>query len=258
MRNHGVQYKILHKGRIMEKSLYLILIGFFMLSFSAGHTYGQSADEVLEKLIRAQGGREKLAAIKDTTITGSFVMTAMGMEGEMTAYQKEPNLLRMDIEIMGTTMTQAYDGKTAWMVNSETGTVEMMPEIAAEYFIREAYGNAAILEPDKHGISYSLKGKEVIESKEYIVLIQTFSDDFKVTMYIDPKTYLIHKTKSLALDGMMMETESEVVYSNYKETDGVLTAFNMTIYENAIEDFVFTASEVRYNTGLEESFFKRE
>jgi outer membrane lipoprotein-sorting protein len=229
-----------------------------MFSFLAGHTCGQSAAEVLEKMIKAQGGREKLAAIKDTTITGSFEMTSMGMEGEMTAYQKEPNLLRMDIEIMGTTMTQAYDGKTAWMVDSQNGTVEVMPEIAADYFIREAYGNAAILEPDKFGISYSLKGNEEIEGKEYIVLVQTFSDDFKVTIYIDPETYLIYKTKSLALDEMMMETESEVVYSNYKEIDGVLTAFNMTIYEGALEDFVFTASEVKYNTGLEDSFFERE
>ena len=240
----------------MKKSIFLILAGFLIFSFLVGQNYGQSADEILEKMIKAQGGREKLAAIKDTTITGSFVLTSMGSSGEMTVYQKEPNLLRIDFEIMGVMNTQAYDGETAWMINSQTGAAEEMPEIAAEYFIRGTYGNAAILEPEKYGISYSLKSKEAIEGKEYIVIVQTFSDDFTVTMYIDPETYLIHKTKSMFLDGMMMETESEVIYSDYKEIDGVMTAFNMTIFEGSMEDLVFTASEFKHNTGLENSLFK--
>lgn len=242
----------------MKKVLYLTLTGLLLFSFTVGQTYGQSADEVLEKMIKAQGGREKLAAVKDATITGSFEMPAMGMSGEMTRYQKEPNLLRMDIEVMGMVITQAYDGETAWMVNPQTGATEEMPEEAAQYFIRETYGNGILLDPEKYGVSYSLKGKETIEGKDYLVLVQTFSDGFTVTMYIDSETYLTYKTKSPTLDQMMMETEGEIIYSNYKEVDGVVMAFDLTIYQGGEEYIVFTTSEVKYNTGLEDSLFKME
>jgi outer membrane lipoprotein-sorting protein len=240
----------------MKKSHYLTFTGLLMVSFLAGQAYGQSAEEILEKMIEAQGGREKLAAIKDTTVTGSFEMTVWGVSGEMTVYQKEPNLVYIDFEMTGAVITQAYDGETAWMVDPQTGSVEEMPEKAAEYFIREAYGNAALLAPEKYGISYAFKGKETIERKEYLILVQSFHDGHTVTMYIDPRTYLIYKTRSLALDENMMETESEILYSNYKKVDGVLTAFDYVIYQGGMEDMVLTTSEIKYNTGLKDSLFK--
>jgi outer membrane lipoprotein-sorting protein len=242
----------------MKKTLYLTFAGLLLFSFTVGQTYGQSADDVLKRMIRAQGGREKLAAVKDATIVGDFEMPAMGMSGGMTRYQKAPNLLRMDIEVMGMVITQAYDGETAWMVNPQTGATEEMPEEAAEYFIRDTYGNGALLEPEKYGISYSVKGKETLEGKEYLVFVQTFSDDYTVTMYLDTKTYLVYKTVSTTLDQMMMETESEIIYSNYKEVDGMMTAFDLSIYQGGEEYIVFTATEVKYNTGLEASLFKME
>ena len=240
----------------VRKTLYLTLTGFLIFSFLAGQTYGQSADEILEKMIKAQGGREKLAAIKDTTATHSFEMPAMGMSGEMMQYHKEPNLLRIDSEVMG--LTQAYDGETAWMFNHQTGASEKMPEWAAEMFKRETYGNDALLNPEKYGISYALKDNEKIESKEYFVLVQTFNDGYTVTIYVDPEAYLIYKTKSTILDQMMLETESEIIYSNYKEVDGTMVAFDVTIYEGGEIDIIFTTSEIKYNTGLEDSLFKME
>lgn len=240
----------------MRKTLYLTLTGFLIFSFLAGQTIGQSADEILEKMIKAQGGREKLAAIKDTTATYSFEMPAMGMSGEMMQYRKEPNLLRIDIEVMG--MTQAYDGETAWFVDHQTGTSEKMSEWAAEMFKRYAYGNDALLNPKKFGISYALKDKETIEGKEYFVLVQTFNDGYTVTIYVDPETYLTYKTKSTTLDQFMVETESEIICSNYKEVDGTMVAFDVTILEGGEVDTVYTASEIKYNTGLEDSLFKME
>ena len=57
---------------------------------------------------------------------------------------------------------------------------------------------------------------------------------------------------------MMMETKSEVLYSNYKEVDGTMVAFDVTIFEGGVEDIIFTTSEIKYNTGLKDSLFKME
>ena len=242
----------------MKKYLSLTLAGLLIFGFLAGQSFSQSVDEILEKMIEAQGGRGKLASIKDATITGEFEMPAMGMSGTMSRYQKEPNLLRMDIEVMGMLITQAYDGEIAWIINPQTGATEEMPEEQAAYFKRDTYGFGALLAPEKLGISYAYKGKEKIEDKEYHVLEQSFSDGSTITMYLDPKTYLIYIVKAMSLDQMMMETEEETIMSDYKEVDGIMTAFQMTIYHGNEEFLVVTVSEVKYNSGLEESLFKME
>ena len=242
----------------MKRSLCLTLTGLLVFSFFAGQVYGQSADEVLEKMIQAQGGRDKLASVKDTTVTGSFEMTSMGMSGQTTRYHKEPGFFRMDIEVMGMLITQAYDGETARALNPQTRMTEVMPELQAKYFKKAIYGNEALLNPKKHGISFAYKGKEKIDDKEYHVLEQSFSDGYKVTMYVDPKTFLTYKTKATTLDQMMMETESESIMSDYREVDGMMTAFNMQIFQGGEEFIVFTVSEIKYNTGLEDSLFKME
>jgi outer membrane lipoprotein-sorting protein len=242
----------------MKKTLIVIVAGILVHGFLANQAYGQTADEILEKMIEAQGGRTRLASIKDVTGSGEFEMPAMGMSGLMTRYQKEPNLLRMDVEIMGMMMTQAYDGETAWMVNPQTGMTEEMPEPQAEYFERDTLGFGAILDPEKYGISFAYKGKEKIEDKEYHVLGQSFSDGYTITIYIDQKTYLPYKTKAMTLDPMEMETETESYMSDYREVDGVMTSFQMRIFQGGEEFIVFTASEIKYNTGLEDSFFKME
>lgn len=242
----------------MKKSLSLTLTGLLMFGLLSGQVFGQSADEILEKMIEAQGGRDKLASVKDTTGTGTFDMPAMGMSGDMTRYQKEPDLLRMDIEVMGMAMTQAYDGEIAWAINPQTGMTEEMPELQAEYFKRDTLGFGAILNPKKYGISFTYKGKEKIEDTEYHVLEQSFSDGYTITIYVDTKTYLTYKIKATTLDQMMMETESESYMSDYREIDGVMTAFQMNFFQGGEEFIVFTASEIKYNTGLEDSLFKME
>jgi len=150
----------------------------------------QNTADILKKMIDAQGGEKLLSSIKDSTMSGTMEMIQMGLTGSLTMYQKEPNLMRMDAEVMGMTITQAFDGEKAWMINPQTGAAEELPPEAADDIRRQALGNDALLHPEKYGISYNYKGKEQINGKDYFVLEQAFSDGFKATLYIDPDTYL--------------------------------------------------------------------
>ena len=242
----------------MKKTLNLTLVGLMIFGFLAGQVNGQSVDDVLEKMIKAQGGRAKLAAVKDVTISATFEMTDTGMSGDITRYQKNPNMARMDIEVMGMVITQAYDGETAWALNPQTCAAEDMPAEEAKSFVRDAHGYEALLDPKKHGLTYSIKGKETIEGKEYIVLEQTFSDDYTITQYIDTKTYLPYKAVAKAYDQMMMETEGETISTEYREVDGITVAYNLVIFEGGEEVITMTVSDVKFNSGLEDTLFKME
>jgi len=240
----------------MKKTLTLFLLSLFLMCLVISPGFGEKASEILEKMIEAQGGRKALASIKDTTLSGSFEIIQMGMTGSLTLYQKEPNKMRMDGEMMGMVFTQAYDGETAWSTNPQTGATEEMPEKAAEEMKRQALGIDALLHPEKYGITYTYKGKEKIEDKDYFVLEQTYSDGHKATHYLDTDTYLTYKTKAETLNQMGVEVEGETLFSDYKKADGMMIPHSLTIFQDEEEFMKMTITEVTFNSGLEDSLFK--
>ncbi len=252
----------------MKRRLAYLFAGIFLVSLTFSPVLSAvlqndqakkaEAKKIIEKLIKAQGGRDVLSKIKDTTTSASMELIQMGMSGSMTMYQKEPNMMRMDMEIVGMVITQAYDGETAWMTNPQTGATEEMPEQFTDDIKRQAMGNDTLLNPDKHGIAYSYEGKEAIDEKEYLIIKQTFSDGKEVTMYLDSETYLVYKIKTLAMNQMGVEVEAETFMSDYKEVEGTMVPFTITIYQDGEEFMTMEITEIKYNSGLEDSFFKIE
>jgi hypothetical protein len=160
------------------------------------------------------------------------------------------------METQGFTMTQAFDGQAAWQINPMTGTAEVMPEQQALYVKRGALGNASILEPEKFGLTYELKGTERLNDKDYLVLVQKYEDGYSVAIYLDPQTYLIYKTMGKTLDMMGAEVDQETVLEDYQTTDGIPSARSLAIYQNGVEFIRIKINSVKYNSDLEDSLFK--
>ena len=217
----------------------------------------QTSDEIVEKVIEAIGGREVLEGIKDTTMSASVEMISLGLEATITIYMKEPNLARSEMSVMGMVITQVFDGETAWLINPETGVVEDISGEALEYAKRDSLGNAALLHPEKFGITFFYKGKEKIEDKDYLVLEQAFDDGIIRIMYLDPETYLLFKVQSKALNMMMMEVEQETFAAEYKKVQGMVVPHSIIVFQEGEEFMTTTVTEVKINTGFEESLFKK-
>lgn len=239
----------------MKKTIACSFLGVFLLSLAAYPGLGQSVEDILQKLIQNQGGKKTLESIEDTTMSGTIELAQMGLSGAITVYKKEPNKRRVDVEVMGMLITQAYDGSMAWWVNPQTGATEEMPETDAAGMKRESMPSVSILDPKKYGLSYALKGKEQVEGKDHFVLEQTYPDGFKVTLYLDSETYLTTKTKGKP-SSQMGEVEFEQFVSDYKKINGMMIPHSITTYQNGAEYMKITLTEVKFNTGLEDSFFK--
>lgn len=238
------------KGKLRKLVCVPIFVSIFCLGLLA-----QTTEEVRAKWIEAQGGKA-LAAIKDTTITGTIEFVQMGITANFTIYQKEPNKMRIDIEVMGMNITQVFDGEKAWYTNPQTGSIEEMPETQRREFARQALGNDSLFHPEKYGISYAFKGKEKINEVEYLVLEQTFSDGTVVSIYLDPNTYLSVKTKGKTINSMTgLPVEAETHHSDYRKVDGTLVPFQLTTYYDGQEFQRMTLQKIVYNSGLEDSFF---
>lgn len=242
----------------MKKTFSFCLIFFLLMSLTSISGLGQTAGEILENMIEAGGGRKLLEKINDTTMIGTVELIQYGMNGTLTIYQKEPNKTRFDFDIGGIVLTQAFDGKTGWETNPQTGEAEKMSDLETEFIRRDAYGNAALLDPDRFGITYSLKGEENIEGKDYFILEQVHSDGYKAVLYIDSKAYFIYKVKAKTLGEGGKEVESETFLSDYKEVDGIMLAHSAVVFLDGAEYMNLTTTEVIFNSKLEDSLFKME
>lgn len=242
----------------MKKPFTCCFIGIFLLGFLAIPGSAQNAEEILKKVIEAQGGRKVLEGIKDSATEASIELIQMGISGSGTMYVKEPNKMRLDMEFMGMVMTQAFDGENGWAINPGSGMTEDMPEELAEVFRHSAFGNSAFLDPDKYGITFAFRGKETLEGTEYLVLDRIHEGGYTITFHIDPETYLITKIKQDSFDEMMVEVVEETIMSDYKAVDGVMTAHTLTILRDGMEFGIMSVTGVKFNTGLEDSFFERE
>lgn len=231
--------------------------GLLLFGMMASLCLAQSQTDILEKMIEASGGRKLLGSVKDTTLTGTIEIVMSGMSGDIIFYQKEPNKMRMDMETIGMVFTNAYDGKTAWGTNPQTGNVEEMTGERAKSIEREAYNNDMLLNPDKYGVSFTRKESENIDGKDYFVLEQSFPDGFTVTWYIDSKTYLPHKTVAILIQ-MGVEVEAESFYSDWRKVDGMMQMFAISNFIDGVEAVSMNFTEVKFNTGLEDSFFEME
>lgn len=229
-----------------------------VLAFGSSLTAGElTVADILAKSIEAQGGRATMSQIKDTTTSGTMELIQMGMSAALTIYQKEPNKMRMDIDIMGMIITTAYDGEKGWMINPQTGVAEAMNDKQSRSQQLQAMGYDAALNPEKYGITYVLKGKENVGDKECYVLEQTFKDGTQATVYVNASTFLTEKswTKS---EETGTEIVVETVMSDYKNVEGLMVPHSLTIYQGGAEFGRITVGKVAFNTGLEDAFFQMQ
>jgi outer membrane lipoprotein-sorting protein len=243
---------------MMKRTAVFCALIFFVFGLVSAHGSGQTVEEIRAKMLDAQGGKSALSSIKDRTITGDIEIVQQGLSGTLTIYKKEPDKRRSDIEIMGMVITQAYDGKTAWFTNPQTGSSEELSGDQASLLKRQALPAEASLNPEKYGIKWAYTGKETVDGKECFVLEQTFADGLTVTFYVDSKTYLTYKSKSMMPNQMGVEVEAEQVYADFKKVGDVVMAHSITSYQDGEEYTVITFTEVKFNTGLEDSFFEMD
>lgn len=242
----------------MKKAINVSVLAAFLLCVLTVPATAQTAEELLAKMIDAQGGRAVFTGLKDMTLSGELDLLQQGLTGSFTIYKKEPDKRRMDFEVMGMIITQCYDGESAWMTNPQTGAVEDMPDAQAVDFKRQAMPVTTMLDPDKYGISFVLKDKETIDGKEYYVLEQTYEDGFQMTMYIDPDTYFSHQVKSNVANQFGGRSDVVQILADFKKEDGMVMAHSITTFMDGEEYVRITIAEAKLNTGVEESLFIRQ
>jgi len=237
---------------MMKKRLfYSIILTFSVLSFVTA----QDLEEVLDAHFKAIG-QEKLLQIKSMEATGKMTIAMMGAEGGFKLYQKRPNKMRVEVEIMGGTVVQVYDGTTVWSINPMAGSSMAMKMTGSEAdaLIESADMDGQLWEYEKKGHKLELVGKENLDGSEAYVLKLTKKNGNIDHYYINAEDFLIVKTKSKSMvNGMEMEVETLI--SDYREIDGYLGAYAI---EQRFDGQVYSTIQmdvVKYDVAIDDAIF---
>lgn len=88
------------------------------------------AERVMERHIRAVGGREALAALKSRVSRGTSTLPMQSMTGRVVIYEQAPNKRSMEINVQNMGVMQfAFDGARGWLQHPLMGYIEYGPPL---------------------------------------------------------------------------------------------------------------------------------
>jgi outer membrane lipoprotein-sorting protein len=198
----------------------------------AGAAHAQTADELVAKNLKANGGIDALKAVQGMKITGRVTLPAAGggggMEIPMTIVTKRPNRFRQESEFNGQKIVVAFDGTKAWMINPMLGQAGVMPIEGdrLEVVKQQADLDGPLVDYKTKGTTIEVQGLETIDGKQAHKLKVTPKTGRSITLYLDAETGLEAKTvmqapADAAGPGAPAAT-LESVFSNYQKV-GSLT-----------------------------------
>ena len=235
------------------KTSYLFLLSAMLFLFTTGPLKAQNLQQVLDKHFEAVGQKNLLTK---NTYTVQASIQQMGMEIPMTMKLKRPNKFRMEMEVQGEKMIQAYDGKNGWMIAPWVST-EPQALIGAELeqTIDQANFDGELYNYKEKGVEASLVGKVNVEGTPMYNIKITDKNGTVKNYFIDAEDYLIKKVKA-RMSAQGQEVEVEQSMSEYKEVEGVKMPTKIES-KNPMGTAVVKFNDITFNESIDDSIFEK-
>jgi len=214
-------------------------------------------DEIVAKHLAAMGGADKIRAIRTSKATGKVVLGGGQAEGTMVAYSRRPAQNRVEVNLQGQRVVQAFDGQTAWMINPMTGNPnpQRMPADEAKRAADDADPDGSpLIDYKTKGNKIEYLGKEDVEGSMAHKLKVTLKSGSVSSLYLDEKTMLPSKSVT-SRKQMGQEIEMEAYPSNYKTVEGVMMPFASEIRVGGRAMMQNLIEKIEINVPVDESMF---
>jgi outer membrane lipoprotein-sorting protein len=217
---------------------------------------GEKAQALLEQVITAKGGLDKLRGIK--TIVAKQTLINPDAPGRATTtvnYLQYPDRFRIETNPGDAAVITAYDGTEAWM--KDPRAVRAAPEqVAKEARATLRRDAIALLLAAKDGKLTPRILPDVKDPAGHVdhALEISGTDLNPVILYIDPSTNLIRKQVFTAdAPGRPIVEEQ---FSDYRAVDGVQIPFTASRKAGPVT-LERKVTDVKFNTPLDPALFKR-
>lgn len=230
----------------MKKTLYTIM-AILLAGFSLN---AQTGREIGDAYLKATGGEAKWKSIQNRRITLNMTMQGFELPGVM--YEAAGNKQRLEINVQGMKIVQAFDGEVAWMVSPPQGITEPTamtgPQAAS---MKDYQFRGEFIDSEARGIKLEYKGEEEVEGKTYSHVEVTKPSGSTEAYYFDPTTNLIAFTKQTAANGQAATT----YYSDYMTFDGITYPTHLVVKSGGTTVQELTFTKVEHNIAMDKSIF---
>ena len=242
----------------MKKNLTLIFSLFLTFQSLAGHAAG--VDEVITKYVNALGGIDKIKAVKNEKMVIS--VDAGGVTYTQTMYRKRPGSIRSETSVQGKTSVQVFNGTQGWSLDPFSGreTVEAMTEDEIKEVKMEADIDGELIDFVKKGYKVTDEGEEDVDgSMAHKLKLVTDKNDV-VYFFIDKDTGLLVKQVNKYKNEDGSESEGTMMFSNFKNIEGRMYAFEMEIsqsYQGQVYKTPVKVVSVEVNKEMGDDLFQK-
>lgn len=225
----------------------LLLSSFMALGAQADD---MTLDQLIAKNAEARGGEAAFDAVKSAKVSAKMNMG--GMEAPMTLYIKEPGKMRMDVEIQGATITQAWDGEAGWQVMPLMGVTDPqeMSEEEAKQMKRQDFIRGLLLTFKDKGYAGEYMGIDEIEGTQAHKVKITLEEGDVVYSYVDTDYFLEFMEVAESTDPQTGQSATlNISYGDFKPVGDLLMPFSVEIKpEGAPAGSAITIDTIELNT----------
>jgi outer membrane lipoprotein-sorting protein len=215
---------------------------------------GLTAEQIIDKSIKATGGRAAMEKLVSTYAKGTMEFTAQETHGVMEFYAKAPNkqLAIMNLESVGE-VRQGFDGQVAWG-QDPTGQIIEISGASLDDTKRRAVFNPSLKWRELYPKA-ELQGEDTVGDRKAYVVRLTATDGKPVTRYYDTETFLLLREKGTheTPQGPMDITAD---FSDYRDVGGVKAPFSIR-QSLPVGEIVINISEMKNNIEIDDAKFSK-
>lgn len=176
-----------------------------------------SLQAVVDKHLKAVGGKERLKAVK------TLQLTTLVREGDTvttsTVQRARPNLLRHDMDKNGTRVSKVFDGQQGWVVEGSAAPQRLDKEKSA-MMAEGASFDDVLLDSKARGVALKLDGVEEVNGAPAFKLVLTRGTTTEVR-FIDQGSFLeVRRTYAGTHEGKAYN--KVIAFSDYRDVDGIM------------------------------------
>ena len=228
-----------------------------LLAVSTARGTEVSVDAVLDKYVKAIGGKEAWEKVKSRRVKASLDL--LGSSAEWTLDAKAPNkrVAKVDLPQFGA-FEDGFDGTTAWQ-KSQAGVQERQGDELARAKSEAAFGREVRLKelyPDlKSAGTETLNGEEVhvLETKPTATSKERFS--------FSSKTGLLVRNQADFQNNEGNQVTVETDLSDYRDVEGIkyphVQKINVLAGGQPLFNLVLTVKEIKHNETIDDAKFAK-
>jgi outer membrane lipoprotein-sorting protein len=213
-----------------------------------------NAEEILEKYVKALGGKEAIEKLTSRSAKGTFEIEAMNLTGDIETHHKAPNKFANLFTIPGVGGGgQVFDGTKGWDSNPMTGLRELSGEELA--VLKREADFYQPLNFKKHFPKLEVKGKETVGSSETYVVVASPAEGGPEKLYFDTATGLLVR-QDAERETAQGKMATEEYFEDYKDVGGVKIPHLLKIV-SPMFGLKLKLTEVKTNVEIDEAKFNK-